>query len=285
MRSRLFGRSRLGRETPNRTHIAIGSVSARGCGYMPPPYMALAGTVQGKPGADRAGLLDVAEWAGVLQSVSEVKERFVCVELGAGYGPIVVGSAVAAKLHGIENVRLIAVEGDATHIEWMREHFRDNGLDPSQHKLICGVVGTYDGTAKFPKLTDPASDYGAKAIFTGSDKQAGRTSQMTVDAFIEVECHSLPTILKDVERADVVHFDIQGSEVDVIESGIGALNAKAHRLVIGTHGRDLEQQLLHLLDRAGWVLEIDKACTFQQQPPHGITPLQDGVQVWRNPKV
>ena len=38
---------------------------------------------------------------------------------------------------------------------------------------------------------------------------------------------------------------------------------------------------MQLLDQAGWTLEMDKACTFQQAPA-GITLLQDGVQVWRN---
>ena len=253
--------------------------------YMPPPYMALAGTTQGKPGTDRAGLHDVAEWAGVLQSVIEANGAFTCVELGAGYAPFVVGSAVTAKRRGLKDIRLIAVEGDASHIEWMHEHFRDNGLDPSHHKLFCGVVGTYDGTAKFPKLTDPALEWGAEAIFEDGDGQSGRTPQRTVGSFLEKPCLSLSTLLNDMDRADVVHFDIQGSELDVISSSIFILNAKAHRLVIGTHGRDLEWQLMCLLDGEGWVLEIDKACSFQQQPPHSITLLQDGVQVWRNPEV
>lgn len=78
-------------------------------------------------------------------------------------------------------------------------------------------------------------------------------------------CVSLPTLLKDVDRADVVHFDIQGSELDVIKGSIDTLNAKMHRLAIGTHGRDLEWQLMRLLDGKGWTLEIDKACAFQQR--------------------
>lgn len=250
--------------------------------YMPAPYMELAGTTQGKlaPNSIRAGLHDVVEWAGVLLGVLDATDSYTCVELGAGYGPFVVGSGLLAIKKGILKLRLIAVEGDATHVEWMREHFRDNALNPDHHKLICGVVGTYDGTAQFPALTDPATEWGAEAVFDDL-AQTGRTPQRS-EGLVEKPCYSLATILQGVDRADVVHFDIQGAELNVIRSAIDTLNAKARRLVIGTHGRDLELELMRFLDTHGWSLELDKACTYQQQPPHGITLLQDGVQVWKN---
>jgi FkbM family methyltransferase len=250
--------------------------------YMPPPYMALCGTVQGEPGTDRAGLHDIPEWAGVLQSVLDARGRFACAELGAGYGPFVVGAALAARGRGIGDINLVAVEGAQTHIDFMREHFTDNSLNADDHHILCGVVGTYDGAAVFPRLSDPSTEWGAEAFFGGAASGSGRTPQMTIDAFEDVPCYSLATILAEQPYFDVVHFDIQGSECDVIEQGISTLRGKVRRIVVGTHGRDLEHRLAHFMDGQGWTLEMDKACSYQQQPPHGLTLLQDGVQVWRN---
>jgi FkbM family methyltransferase len=250
--------------------------------FMPPPYAPFAGTVEGPPGAERAGFLDPAEWAGALTGVLQARERFRAIELGAGFGPILVGSAVAAARLGISDIRLVGVEGAESHVAMMRRHFSDNGLDPDAHRLLHAVVGTYDGTAQFTRLLDPSIDWGGEALYQGANGTAGRTPQRSLD-FDEVVCLSLPTILADFDTADVVHFDIQGAEREVIEDSITVLDRKVRRLVIGTHGRDLEQRLLEFLDGRGWILEIDKACSFHQPPPHAITLAQDGVQVWRNP--
>jgi hypothetical protein len=66
--------------------------------YLPPNYASFAGTVQGRPGIDRAGIAhDAFEWAGVLRAVAEAKGSFTCIELGAGWGPFLVGAAKAAQ--------------------------------------------------------------------------------------------------------------------------------------------------------------------------------------------
>jgi FkbM family methyltransferase len=250
--------------------------------YMPPAYMALAGTCEGTPGTDRAGLHDIPEWAGVLQSVTDARGKFVAVELGAGYGPFVVGSARAARDRGIKDIRLIAVEGAAAHVEFMHEHFRDNGLDPAEHRILQAVVGTYDGKASFPRLKDPATEWSAEAVFSGKSTTEDRTPQQNRD-YETIDCVTIETVIAPVDHVDVMHFDIQGTEADVIEQSIAILTGKVRRIVIGTHGRNIEQRLLEFLDKEGWTYEMDKPCTYQQAPG-GITLLQDGVQVWRNPR-
>lgn len=248
--------------------------------YMPAPYQALAGTAEGRSSEARAGLHDTHEWAGVLSAVLDARNKYVCVELGAGYGPFVVGSALKAKEKGISDITLIAVEGSEHHLDFMKEHFTDNGLAPAEHHLHAAVVGTYDGVARFPKLRDPTTEWGAEAQFSESEGTALRTPQLN-DDFEEVPCLTLATILRPVAIADVVHFDIQGSEFDVITQGLDTLMTKARRIVIGTHGRDIEMFLIKLLESNGWELEIEKACTYQPSAI-GLTLAQDGVQVWRN---
>lgn len=259
--------------------------------YLPPTYATFAGRLEGRPDAvSRASITaDPAEMAGVLKAVIDASGSFCCVELGAGWGPFVVGSGVAARRRGISKIRLIAVEGSAAHMDFLRQHFVDNDFDPDQHKLIRAAVGVYDGKARFPRLHDPSFEWGAEAKFHRPGilhrlrNASERTLQLTLDAFDWVPCMTLGTILADVPGADVVHFDIQGGEAAVIVQGADVLRAKAKRLVIGTHGRDLEHKLFVFLDAQGWKLEDEKACTFLQPEGRAITLLQDGVQVWRNP--
>jgi hypothetical protein len=63
--------------------------------YMPEPYVQLAGTTEGVPGTERAAFHDIAEWTGLLSAALEARDRFVGVELGAGWGPWVVSGAAS----------------------------------------------------------------------------------------------------------------------------------------------------------------------------------------------
>ncbi|TMI98539.1 MAG: FkbM family methyltransferase [Alphaproteobacteria bacterium] len=252
--------------------------------FLPPVYAGFAGTVEAAPNSERAGLHDPYEWAGILLAVIDARNRFTCIELGAGWGPFVVGAAAAAARRGIaaENIHLMAVEGAESHVAFIRQHFIDNNLDPAKHRILHAIAGTYDGVARFPRLADPSIEWGGEAIFAQGE-QVGRTPQPT-EVFDEVPCLSLEKILAFYDgMVDVLHFDIQGAEAATIAHGMNALARQARRIVIGTHGRDIEQHLLELLDGHGWILEIDAPSRFAQVRPHAISVSQDGVQVWKNP--
>lgn len=68
-----------------------------------------------------------AEWAGVLLAVADAGGRFAAAEIGAGWGPWLVSSAAAARKRGIENIRLLVLEASPAHLDFIRQHFRDNG--------------------------------------------------------------------------------------------------------------------------------------------------------------
>src|SRR3954447_10429695 len=76
------------------------------------------------------------EWAGVLRAVLDAGPEVVAVELGAGWGPWLVAVAAAARVRGIRAVRLVGVEGSRHHVEYLRTHFADNGLDPAAHTIL-----------------------------------------------------------------------------------------------------------------------------------------------------
>lgn len=132
--------------------------------FLHPDVSWKAGTVEGVPGAHSPGLHGLSEWVASLRSVLEARDRYVAIELGAGWAPWLVSTALAARRQGIDDIHLVGVEGSAAHHAFMLQHFRDNGIDPTQHELLHAVVGPEDGSAYFPRL-HYSEDYGANAVF------------------------------------------------------------------------------------------------------------------------
>jgi FkbM family methyltransferase len=235
------------------------------------------------------------EWAGSLRSVLEARGRFVMAECGAGWAPWLVSMHAAARQRGIGETLLIGVEGSKAHCDFSRTHFLDNGLDPDAHKLIHGVVGTRDGHAQFPILDDPELDYGSAAVFAQRPiRSVGERLREMAKTLLgrgrparrveRVPCFSLKTLLAGQPRVDLLHIDIQGHEYEVIDSSCALLTRQVRRMVIGTHGRVIEERLMQRLSALGWVLEGEESCQFTQ---HGRTMAlsRDGTQVWVNPAV
>jgi FkbM family methyltransferase len=242
--------------------------------YLPSYHAWQAGTVERHP--NQSHLHGLGEWIGTLRSVLEADGSLVAVELGAGWGPWLIGAAHAARKRGIANIRLYGVEGSGDHYGYMVDHFRRNGFNPDEHHLYHAVVGAEDGVARFPRHVDN-SDYGSNAVFEG-DLDGAR-------AMVEVRCIALNTLLADEERVDLIHVDIQGHEEVVLRAAIETLNRNTRRIVVGTHGRRIEEDLLELFSQAGWIIEHEQACTFRQLRDNRVVLGMDGEQVWRNPRI
>jgi FkbM family methyltransferase len=219
---------------------------------------------------------EAIEWIGLLKSVRSARGRFVAMELGAGWGPWVTAGAVAARNAGIRDISLLAVEGDPGHFGFMKQHFLDNGLNPEAHLLLQAAVGAKAGRARWPRV-DPRNSYGTRPIY--EDANASGTFEVLVLAFAD--------LLRKQPRWDLVHVDVQGSEAVICESALDELKARAHWLLIGTHSRLIEGQLIYMLMKTGWVLENEKPVIFSFQPNapnmESLTRI-DGTQVWRNPR-
>ena len=225
-------------------------------------------------------LFPISEWVGTLRSVAEADpaKPFVMMEFGAGWGPWCVSSFMACKQRGITNVHVTAVEASHHHAAFARQNFIDNGLPAKTCHVIEGAVGASDGHVEFPELDDPSADYG------GSVGNSLLTNRPKPNKLVRVTAYSISTLLANVDYANLIHIDIQGAEADAVAAGLDSLNRKAHRLVIGTHGRGIEHKLLDDLSKAGWLLEYDLACTYSVA--NGKFSLHaDGCQLWRNPRV
>lgn len=226
---------------------------------------------------------EAVEWIGLLKAVKSAAGQYVAMELGAGFGPWTIAGAVAARHRGIRDIRLTAVEGDPAHFRSLRQHFLDNGFAPDHHRLVQAAVGVSAGVAEWPVLDDAEAveEWGNRPITDGScyTGQAPRPTR-------KIQMIPMRDLVTQERRWDLIHIDVQGGEFEICQSCVEALNERVHWLLIGTHSRKIEGDLLDLLYRSGWQLEHEKPAKFvpQPKPPslEAMTTL-DGTQVWRNP--
>jgi FkbM family methyltransferase len=240
------------------------------------------------------------EWIDVLTAVREASERFTMIELGAGWGRWLVRAAVALRQTNDIPCRLVAVEAEPTHFQWLCEHLKDNGLDPRRHVLLEAAVGPKDGYVHF--LTGNANtSYGQTTIPRPGEpggpprepfpKQVHRWVRRLVgredgldSRTRRVKCIGLSRLLGKLDRVDLVDADIQGSEADVFASAAAELNRKVGLVHIGTHSAEVEQRLRELFTSLGWERRFDYACGSRTATPWGVIAFGDGVQSWRNPR-
>ncbi len=81
----------------------------------------LSGVVEGIPYQSNFHS-EAIEWIGLLRSVDEAGECYAIAELGAGWGPWLVAGGVAARSKGLSDIRMVGVEADAGHFEFIRDH-------------------------------------------------------------------------------------------------------------------------------------------------------------------
>ncbi len=250
----------------------------------------LDGQVMGRPVPH--DLFEAVEWVGLLKAVATARDgRFAIMELGAGLGPWLVAGAVAARLRGISDLHLLGVEADPGRFAMMHQHFLDNGLDPEEHRLICAAVGVEKGHARWPRITDPANAAGARPVREvggGLDEGDVAYMQQAIEDFIDVDILPFEDLLLLEPTWDLVHVDVQGWEAKLCAGCVETLNARVRWMIIGTHSRAIDGQVIEVLHGAGWVLEQEKPTRFRFDPAQASLELMtevDGVQVWRNPRL
>jgi FkbM family methyltransferase len=228
---------------------------------------------------------ETVEWVGTLKSVAAAKDRFVAMELGAGYGTWVVGSGVAARQRGITSIKLYGVEADPQHFASMEQHFRDNGFEPAEHRIIQAAVGVEAGVARWPKLPDSSEPvgWGVRPVHGNEQEYMGRA----FEEMIEVKVVAMRELIALEPEWHLVHIDVQGHEFNIIRSSIDLLNERVRWMVVGTHSRKIDGDILEIMCRAGWALENEKPTKFQfWENPVTLEAMttHDGTQVWRNPR-
>jgi FkbM family methyltransferase len=210
---------------------------------------------------------------------------FVAVEAGAGWGPWLAMAGVVCRNLGVERIRLIGLEASPERFALMRRHLDFNKLD-QQHGVVVdlfeGAVWSHDGVIHFPESA--VEDMGAAASTDSADTDYRGQAVATR----EVPCTRLPTLVGEGQKVDFLHIDVQGAEGEVINSHLDWLNQNTRSMMIATHSRPLEGELMVLLNDNGWLLHLEKPCRFTAGRAIadwcGATVV-DGSQYWVNGKL
>lgn len=104
----------------------------------------------------------------------------------------------------------------------------------------------------------PGSDYMLKFFEADRTSCAGLKEVMTKNALkYDLTCDfanagNVGEWLSSVDHVDLMDIDIQGAEGVVLPVVMDSLDAKAFRLIVGTHSLQIHQQVLRLLHERGW---------------------------------
>lgn len=242
------------------------------------------------------------EWIVLLESVLEARERFVMVELGAGFGRWLLNGACALRNNKDMQCTLIGVEAEPVHFDWLSQAMNDNGFPSDEHLLVNAAVGGKRGmvyfSVKSPDYADddaPANWYGQSIMNEPVDlndphfervQYHGREIFKLPNGYwvLPVPCLPLETILAPIDRIDLIDMDIQGAELEVLQASVSVLQNKVKRIFIGTHGREIEEGLRGLFLELGWKKLWDFP-SFSEgvETPYGKCDFNDGVLCYENP--
>jgi len=139
-----------------------------------------------------------------------------------------------------------------------RQHFSNHGIGFFERKLIHAAVSEQPGKVYL--------------------HQSGWRS-------IRVPGISLRTILKKLDRVDLIDLDIEGQELITLTAAVAGLDAKVKRLHIGTHSAEIEAGLRRLLSDHGWRCLVDYPLLKTSETPFGVISFGNGVQSWVNPRL
>jgi FkbM family methyltransferase len=228
------------------------------------------------------------EWIDLLAAVKTAKDRFVMMELGAGYGRWLMRAAAAIKRYNPIPFMLIGVEGEPIHVEWMKLNFRNNGLNSDAHRVLHAAIGESSGTAYFP-VGDP---HGWGQFILDDDKPGPQKSRHSGIAYDEQFLAQLaPVRLVTIEEAaageqliDFIDMDIQGAEAAVMAQAIDFCSNRVRIIHIGTHSRLLEDRVRDIFRKAGWLPRFDFPNFSNTPTEYGTLAFYDGVQSWANPR-
>jgi FkbM family methyltransferase len=230
---------------------------------------------------------EAVEYIALADSVRRARSRYCIAELGAGWGPWAGLGGVLARNLGLGEIEVIAIEGLPARFELLKKHLHANGLRPLEGdettlgpvrcRVINGAATTTRGEVFFPDVG--ITDMGSRASDTGGDRDY-RGKQVRN---LRVQGYPLAEILRDA-HVDLLHVDVQGSELELVEANLDLLARQVDAMMIGTHSRVIEGALIDLLYRNGWHLELEKPCrvAWSARPSSQEAMTEtDGCQYWR----
>jgi len=186
------------------------------------------------------------ELLAICESAATARHRYVFVEIGAGWGKRSQQGYLANRQAHNLPVVLVATEADPTHFQFLLNTYVANGINPLAHKLYFAALARQSGSIEFQRV-NPDTQYGAGA-FAATDLIG--TSR--------VEAISLPDLLSPYFVVDMIDFDCQGCELEVIQASTEILNERVKAMWIETHSVENHRGLLKMFEEhVGWDVRIE----------------------------
>jgi FkbM family methyltransferase len=229
------------------------------------------------------------DWVPLLEAVELAPGAFTIVALGAGWGRWAVAGAFAARQCGKE-YRIVAVEAEPTHFQWLLRHLCDNGIDRDRARTIHAAANAYSGTCMF-QVGNPTGTYGQSIVSEDQlgDPQFREELQRSGIEPSVVQCVDLAEVLRGVDRVDYMHMDIQGAEADFLLAHPNLLDERVAMVNVGTHSAVIERKLRKHFSSRDWLPRYDipmneSIVAVVGEQAHAIQ-FGDGVMVWENPRL
>ena len=220
------------------------------------------------------------EWIALLTAVTHARDRFCMAEIGAGWGRWMISAAALCRQRHVP-FRLVGVEAEPSHFDWMKMVLRDNDIDPEQHDLWYGAVADRDRDAVLLTGPDPPEKVWGHRTVRAEELQ----SWIGLPGYKlrTVPGLSLETVLANCERVDLVDVDVQGVEHEILEPAFATLNAKVSIVHVGTHSDVAEASLRRAFQRHGWHNAFSYPSHTEMNTPFGPVRFTDGVETWVHP--
>jgi FkbM family methyltransferase len=230
---------------------------------------------------------EAIEYFALLDSLENSPETsFSMIELGASYAPWACAGGVLAARVGKKLIVLRAVEASSFFCNLIEDNFRANSLytlpqgTMLEAKAIHGAVGIKRGTVFFPVVSSAFENGGQASNENLEVDYVGRTVPHE-----SVPVRTLDEIFKGLEKVDLLHCDIQGSEAEVLIHGATLVTQKVRHMFVGTHSRQIEGALIECYHKHGWSLMRERPVIFTHRvdllSTVGMT-IRDGGQYWVN---
>lgn len=263
--------------------------------------------------ASGEGWFEAVNW---VEAAREARDRYVMFSLGACYGNQAVGAYKALQTLNPMPAKLVCVEGVPENVAWIRQHFRDNEIDPDEHWILEAGLGADNKPILFP-VGSPGC--GAQNCFTTNHAEGrmavakavaedGRFDAMLYNLLLNnatgmqielargsgydfkaelklVSSVTLADVLGPFDRVDYIEADIQESEIIVFPPAIELLTRKVRRVHLGTHGVDVHYQMRDLFAGHGWEVVFNYPPNGEFETPWGNFTTNDGVLTVVNPRL
>ena len=246
-----------------------------------------------------------------IKKASIKKEKFIFVELGAGFGRY---SARAWKFSKKKDFKILSVEADPFHYGMMLKHFKNNGIQSQNVEIYQNIISNTDSFINFyissKELNKISSEtaktwFGQSIVHDWEEKINPLVNFLKNIIFyinnfykvpffkfiqfyksgfssIKVKSISLNKLLQNEKKVSLIDMDIQGEEINLIKSEIETLNKKVEKMYIATHSKKIEDEIILFLGKKNWQLTTYLKGETLNNTKFGPIKCQDGVQIWEN---